>query len=78
MTDEENTEATESKHGMDSAQKGVDADGSKQTDNPDIDEIEGTGGEGDDRGGLGDRTGAAGGAAPTEPGGDKDTAEKRK
>lgn len=63
MTDEE----TESKHGMDSADKGEGADGSKQADNPGVDEIAGSGGEGDDQGGLGDRTGAAGGGGPTEP-----------
>lgn len=81
MTDEENTEGTEeteSKHGLDSAQKGADVEGSLQTDNPSVDDTAGSGGEGDDAGGLGDRTGAASGPAPDEPSGGEDTAEKRK
>jgi len=62
MSDEEtSSEETESKHGLDSTDKGQDAEGSKQADNPGVEEIEGTGGEGDDQGGLGDRTGGSGG-----------------
>ncbi len=74
MSDEE----TQSKHGIDSADKGEDAEGAKQADNPGVEEVEGSGGEGDDQGGLGDRTGGAGGDQPTEPHGDKNTAQLKK
>ncbi|MBA2516550.1 MAG: hypothetical protein H0V22_04415 [Solirubrobacterales bacterium] len=74
MTDEEQTQ---SKHGMDSADKGKDAEGSKQADNPDVEGIEGTGGEGDDQGGLGDRTGGSGGGDATEEG-DRNKGQLRK
>lgn len=67
MGDEETHDGeSESKHGMDSADKGQDAEGSKQADNPGVEDIEGTGGEGDDQGGLGDRTGGSGGAVADE------------
>jgi len=67
MGDEETqSDETESKHGIDSADKGQDAEGSKQADNPSLEDIEGTGGEGDDQGGLGDRTGGSGGAVAEE------------
>ena len=80
MSDEEtSSEETESKHGLDSADKGQDAEGSKQADNPGVEEIEGTGGEGDDQGGLGDRTGGSGGAvADKTEEGTTDSAEHSK
>ncbi len=74
MSDEE----TESKHGMDSTDKGEDAEGSKQADNPGVEEIEGTGGEGDDQGGLGDRTGGSGGELSETEEGSTDEAADRK
>ena len=75
--DHEHDEQTESKHGIDAADK-EGAEGAKQKDNPNVDETAGTGGEGDDQGGLGDRTGGAGGAAPTEPHGGRDSGELRR
>lgn len=75
MSDEET-----SRHGMDSTDKGEDAEGAKakQGENPGVDEVAGTGGEGDDQGGLGDRTGASGGAQPAEGGASKSTGELKK
>jgi hypothetical protein len=63
---------------QDKAAAEQDAEGSKQKDNPDVDETAGTGGEADDKGGLGDRTGAAGGGTPTEPHGGHDAEELRR
>jgi len=79
MGDEE-TQSDEalSKHGTDSADKGEGADGSKQGDNPGVEEIEGTGDEGEDQGGLGDRTGASGGAVAETEEGSTDAGEHRK
>lgn len=73
----EDDDKNQSKHGMDAADK-KGAEGAKQKDNPGIDEVAGTGGEGEDQGGLGDRTGASGGEKPTEPHGARDAAERRK
>ena len=70
-------EQTESKHGPDAADK-EGAEGAKQEDNLGIDETAGSGGEGDDQGGLGDRTGASGGAETTEPHDSHDASEGRK
>ena len=79
MSDEEtSSEETESKHGLDSADKGQDAEGSKQADNPGVEEIEGTGGEGDDQGGLGDRTGGSGGEVAEHEEGSTKSGEHRK
>ena len=80
MSDEETqSEEGQSKHGIDSVDKGEGADGSKQRDNPGVEEIEGSGGEGDDQGGLGDRTGGSGGAvADKTEEGVTDSGEHRK
>ena len=75
--DAEHDEQAPSKNGIDAADK-EGAEGAKQNDNPGIDEVAGTGGEPDDQGGLGQRTGGAGGAAPTEPHGAHDAGERRK
>jgi hypothetical protein len=75
--DSEQGDQDESKHGIDAADK-EGAEGAKQKDNPGIDEVAGSGGEGDDKGGLGDRTGASGGATPTEPDESHDAGELRR
>lgn len=76
--EEAQSEQATSKHGADSAAKGEGADGSKQADNPSLDEIAGSGGEGEDQGGLGDRTGASGGAVAETEEGSTEAGEHRK
>ncbi|MDQ3759658.1 MAG: hypothetical protein M3331_06935 [Actinomycetota bacterium] len=59
--------------------QGETTEGAKQGDNPGVEEIEGTGGEGDDQGGLGDRTEGSGGAvADKTEEGVTDSGEHRK
>lgn len=77
MTDHDDDRATESEREEEAGSEQV-AEGAKQKDNPDVEDTAGTGGEGDDQGGLGDRTGAAGGGTPTEPHGGHDAGELRR
>lgn len=68
MTEEQTDDQTRDEPATDKPNQGETTEGAKQGDNPGVDEISGTGAEGDDQGGLGDRTGGAGGGDATEEG----------
>ena len=55
----------------------TDDEAAKQADNPGVDEIAGERDE-NDEGGLGDRTGASGGAQPTQPDDEQNKGQLRK
>ena len=63
----------QSKHGLDASEK-TGADGSKQADNPDAEDVSQT----DEGGGLGGPNGALGGEHATEPHDEDRAAERRK